>query len=108
MAEEGAALVRESQQEIISINNQGVLLAKDGKFEEGAKLLHQALETLPNNEVIILNLCSLLLGQMRKDGKSALKVAEVKNLLERVHDLNPANKKYHDYAMVLNRVMNAK
>ena len=108
MAEEGAALVRESQQEIISINNQGVLLAKDGKFEEGAKLLHQALETLPNNEVIILNLCSLLLGQMRKDGKSALKVAEVKNLLERVHDLNPANKKYHDYAMVLNRVMNSK
>lgn len=108
MAEEGAALVKESRQEIISINNQGVLLAKDGKFEEGAKLLHQALENLPNNEVIILNLCSLLLGQMRQEGKNATRMAEVRSLLERVHELNPANKKYHDYSAVLTRIMNAK
>lgn len=108
MAEEGAALVQQSRQEIISINNKGVMLAKEGKFDEGSKLLHQALETMPNNEVIILNLCSLLLGQMRQEGKSAAKIAEVKNLLERVHDLNPANKKFHDYSLVLNRVMNAK
>jgi tetratricopeptide (TPR) repeat protein len=107
MAAEGAALVKESQEEIININNQGVTLAKSGQVEEGARLLRQALDNLPNNEVIILNLCSLLLGQMRQTGKNAAMVAEVKNLLERVHDLNLANRKYHDYSAVLNRIMNA-
>jgi tetratricopeptide (TPR) repeat protein len=106
MGAEGAALVKESQEEIISINNRGVTLAKGGEVEAGAKLLRQALDNLPNNEVIILNLCSLLLGQMRQTGKNAATVTEVKNLLERVHDLNPANKKYHDYSAVLNRIIN--
>ncbi len=108
MGAEGAALIRESKQEVININNQGVMLAKKGEFLEGAKLLRTAVHNLPNSEVVILNLCGLLLGLMNKEGKSDTMVNEVKELLERVFVLNPANKKYHLYAGALARMTGGK
>ena len=100
---EGRSLVRESQQEVVNINNQGVLLAKQGQFLEGAKLLRTAVQNLPNSEVVIMNLCGLLIGQMRQEGKTDALTHEVKGLLERVGHLNPANKKYHLYQDAINR-----
>jgi tetratricopeptide (TPR) repeat protein len=100
---EGRSLIKESQQEVVNINNQGVLLAKQGQFLEGAKLLRTAVQNLPNSEVVIMNLCGLLIGQMRKEGKTDALVLEVKGLLERVGQLNPANKKYHLYLDAINR-----
>ncbi len=100
---EGRSLIQESQQEVVNINNQGVLLAKKGEFLEGAKLLRTAVQNLPNSEVVIMNLCGLLIGLMRKEGKTDALVHEVKGLLERVGQLNPANKKYHLYLEAVNR-----
>jgi DNA-binding response OmpR family regulator/Tfp pilus assembly protein PilF len=100
---EGLSLVRESQQEVISINNQGVILAKKGEFLEGVKLLRTAVQNLPNNEVVIMNLCGLLIGLMDTQGKDDALVHEVKGLLWRVRELNPANKKYLLYMDALNR-----
>ena len=100
---EGLALINESKQEVVNINNQGVLLAKKGEFLEGAKLLRSAVQNLPNSEVVILNLCGLLIGLLGKEGRNDAVVREIKDLLERVHTLNPANKKYHLYAGALAR-----
>lgn len=108
MKEEGQALVNQSREEVINLNNQGVMLAKAGKFDEGAELLRKSLENLPNNEVIMMNLSGLLLGQMTRQGKNDLVAAEVRTLLDRVQRLNPANKKMHEYVAVLNRITNGK
>lgn len=108
LGEEGRSLVKESRQEVIDINNQGVMLAKAGEFQEGAKLLRQALQNLPGNEVVLMNLCGLLIGLMSKEGKSEPVAVEIKDLLRRVHELNPANKKYHGYAVALARIVGAK
>lgn len=105
---EGLALIKESRQEVVNINNQGVLLAKKGDYLEGAKLLRTALENLPNSEVVITNLCALLIGLMSKEGKSDALVQEVKTLLDRGRALNPANKKYHLYATALVRTTGGK
>jgi tetratricopeptide (TPR) repeat protein len=101
---EGLALVNESRQEVVNINNQGVMLAKEGNLLEAATLLRKAVENLPNNEVIIMNLCGLLIGLMSKEGKNEAMVLEAKQLLDRVQDLNPANKKHHEYANALARI----
>jgi len=108
LGEEGRSLVRESRQEVVDINNQGVMLAKSGEFQEGAKLLRQALENLPTNEVILMNLCGLLIGLMSKEGKNDALATEARELLDRVRELNPANKKCHDYASVLAHIMSAR
>ncbi len=47
---EGLALIKESRQEVVNINNQGVLLAKTGDYLEGAKLLRTALQTFPTTK----------------------------------------------------------
>lgn len=104
MKEEGQALIQESRQEVININNQGVLLAKKGEYQEGAKLLRTAVQNLPNSEVVIMNLCGLLIGQMTKEGRNDATIREVKSLLDRVKEINPANKKYSTYATALVRI----
>lgn len=100
---EGLSLIKESRQEVVNVNNQGVLLAKKGDYLEGVKLLRGAVQNLPNSEVVIMNLCGLLLGLMSTQGKSDALVHEVKELLARVREINPANKKYHLYANALAR-----
>ena len=101
MGEEGRALIAESREEAISINNQGVLLGRQGQFAEGARLLRIALQNLPHSEVMMMNLCGLLIGQMRAEGRSDALLAEIMGLLERVHEINPDNAKYRQYMALL-------
>lgn len=108
LGEEGQALIAESRQEVVAINNEGVVLAKNGDFLGGANLLRAAAQKLPTNEVILVNLSGLLIGLMSKEGKSEALAIEVKDLLDRVRQLNPANKKYHLYTAALARAMGGK
>ena len=101
---EGQALIHASRQEVIDINNQGVILAKQGNFQESVKLLRSAVAKLPTSEVMLINLCGFLIGQMNKEGFKEALAAEAKELLDRVHRLNPANPKYHSYTQVLNKL----
>ncbi len=106
MEAEGQALIAESRGEVVTINNQGVTLAKHGDLLGGANLLRTAAEKLPHNEVILINLCGLLIGMLSKEGKSHQVASEVRELLDRVRQINPANKNYHIYTAALNRIMN--
>jgi tetratricopeptide (TPR) repeat protein len=104
LVQEGQALVNASRQEVIDINNRGVMLAKQGDFAQGVKLLRSAVQQLPGSEAVIINLAALLIGQMSKEGYKDALAAQALALLERVHELNPANKKYYAYTQVLNRL----
>lgn len=104
LGEEGGNLIRESREEVININNQGVVLAREGKFDEGAKLLRKAAQMLPNSEVIVMNLCGMLIALMKKEGKEDAMLHEAKSLLDRVRELNPSNKKLYEYERVLNQI----
>ncbi|HXU93536.1 MAG TPA: tetratricopeptide repeat protein [Gallionella sp.] len=104
MGEEGGELIKKSSQEVVNINNQGVILANEGKFEEGIKLMRQALQNLPNNDLMITNLCGMMIGLMSKKGKDDSLIVEARELLERVRKINPANKKYSTYMSILNRL----
>jgi tetratricopeptide (TPR) repeat protein len=101
LGQEGLSLINESKQEVVNINNQGVLLAKKGQFQDGVKLLRTAVQNLPNSEVVILNLCGLLIGLMKQEGRSEALLLEARELLERIREINPANKKYHTYLSAL-------
>lgn len=104
LAAEGQSLIKASRQEVVNINNQGVILAKQGDFQQAVKLLRTALLQLPNNEVICVNLCGLLIGLMQKEGKTEALVLETRSLLQRVRELNPCNKKYSVCVLALARL----
>ncbi|WP_119966548.1 tetratricopeptide repeat-containing response regulator [Simplicispira lacusdiani] len=101
MGAEGRSLIAQSREEVVNINNQGVMLAKQGNFAEGARLLRTALQNLPHSQVVMMNLCGLLIGQMRAEGRSDALTTEVMGLLERVRELNPDNEKYRQYLAIL-------
>jgi len=108
LVEEGRSLIQASRQEVVDINNQGVLLAKQGDFPQAVKLLRTAAQQLQHNEVISINLCGLLIGLMQQSGKSEALVVEARELLSRVHALNPVNKKCRAYALALARLAGGK
>ncbi len=101
MGEEGRSLMNAAREELVNINNQGVLLGRQGQFAEGARLLRQALQELPGNEVMLLNLCGLLLAQLRTEGRSDALQGEALDLLRRVRELNPDSAKYSVYMNAL-------
>jgi hypothetical protein len=105
LVEEGHALIAQSRSEVVAINNQGVTLAKKGDFVGGANLLRTAAHKLPNSEVILINLCALLIGLLSKEGKNQQVAAEAREVLDRVRVLNSSNKNYHVYTAALNRIM---
>jgi hypothetical protein len=80
------------------------MLARQGDFEQGVKLLRAAAEKLPRSEAVIVNLTGLLIGQMSKEGYKDAAGAQTLALLERLHELNPANKKYYTYTQLLTRL----
>lgn len=104
MSEVGQSLIAAARKEVIDINNEGVMLAKKGEFLEGAKLLRSAVKKLPTNEVMIVNLCGLLIAQMSKTGYTEALASETRLLLEQLHQINPGNKKFYSYSLVLARL----
>lgn len=104
MGEQGRALMSEARAELININNQGVMLGRQGQFAEGARLLRLALQDLPGNEVMLLNLCGLLIAQLRTEGSNDALLGETLGLLRRVRELNPDSAKYSVYMNALKAV----
>ncbi len=107
LSEEGGELIKASAAEVVNINKQGVLLANQGKLEEGVKLMKQALLTLPDSDLMLTNLCGMMLGLMSRNGKDERMMSEVRQYLGRVNKINPANKKYNAYMNVLNKLANS-
>lgn len=104
LGEEGGELIKKSSQEVVDINNQGVVLANEGKFEEGIKLMKKALLTVPDNDLMITNLCGMMIGLMSRNGKDDRMIFEVREHLDHVRKLNPSNKKYNTLTNALSKL----
>lgn len=104
IGEEGSELIKKTSQEVVDINNQGVVLANEGKFEEGIKLMKKALQTAPDNDQMITNLCGMMIGLMTKNGKDDRMIFEVREHLDRVRKLNPLNTKYNTLTNALSKL----
>jgi len=84
----GRALVSKSKQEVIEINNRGVLLAKEGKLEEAISLLGDARAMLPNNKRIMINLANMAILSMRQNGRSDHMMQMARECVEQVSKLD--------------------
>jgi DNA-binding response OmpR family regulator len=65
---EGNAIVDGSVKEIIQLNNQGVMKAKEGDLDGSVQLLTEAAEKMPGNLQIILNAAQALLVHIDQRG----------------------------------------
>ena len=92
MEDKGAELVKKSREEVIGINDRGVVLAKAGKLEEAIKLLGDARTMLPNNKRIMINLANMAAMFMRQNGRSDSMMQLARECMERVTQLDPQEK----------------
>lgn len=89
--EEGKAIVDGSVKEIIQLNNQGVMKAKEGDLDGSVQLLTEAAEKMPGNLQIILNAAQALLVHIDKRGwnesymESALRYINVARGISAAH-----------------------
>lgn len=105
MAEEGAALVEGAQQQLIKINNEGVLLAKAGRYGEAVACLQKAAEDLPNNLTVTLNVLQALLMQMQAEGVNNITRYQAREHLSRAQKLAPKSEKVVQLKNRLNSVL---
>lgn len=92
MSDQGEELVRKSRQEVIEINDRGVILAKEGKLDDAIRLLNDARTMLPNNKRIMINLSNMAVMSMRKNGKNGDMMLIVDECLRQVAKLDPQDK----------------
>ncbi len=100
----GDALIDKTTTEIVDINNKGAHLLKEGKLEESIELFMKAARGMPDNTVVNLNAAYSIMMQMKKTGKIKKYSSRVESYLERVHNIDPANKKYHEMLEMLQRL----
>ena len=85
--DKGEELVNKSRQEVIEINNRGVILANEGKLDEAIRLLSDAHTMLPNNKRIMINLVNMAVLSMRQNGRSDYLMQLARECLEHVAKL---------------------
>jgi tetratricopeptide (TPR) repeat protein len=86
--DKGEELVNKSKQEVIELNNRGVMLAKEGKLDEAIKLLSDARTMLPNNKRIMINLVNMTILSMRQGGRNDQLMQMARECLDQVSKLD--------------------
>lgn len=101
---EGERLVAASTEAVVNLNNQGVLLAKQGNLAGAVELLTRAAEQLPNNHQIVLNAAHAVLTLVNREGWNADLMGKVKLYLETVRNKNSSHPKLAQLQNMLNEV----
>ena len=86
--DKGQELVNKSKQEVIELNNRGVVMAKEGKLDEAIKLLSDARTLLPNNKRIMINLVNMTILSMRQGGRNDQLMQMARECLDQVAKLD--------------------
>lgn len=94
MGDEGNEIISGTQQEVISLNNDGVDLAKQGKIKDSIKLFIKAARAMPENLIINLNAAQSIIMLMQKDGANERFLEQAKFYLDRVQKMDSANERF--------------
>jgi len=94
MRQEGESLVNQTAKEVVDVNNNGVELVKQGKYEESTLLFQRAAKAMPENIVINLNAAQSLIMTMQSQGSNQLQLNEAWDYLSRVAKIDAANDRY--------------
>lgn len=101
MAEEGAALVETSRKEGMEFMNRGVLLARDGNYEEAIVSMREARQAMPVNLRVLFNLAYVIITRMQKMGVLPELVDEAREVLQAANALVPGQTRYAQLNAVL-------
>jgi len=80
-------LIEKTRHELIHINNEGVKLYKQGKFDEAIYVFAQAFKSMPENKTIILNMAKIMLHNIKSSGGTKESIAEAEFYINKAKKL---------------------
>ncbi|MCK4842610.1 MAG: response regulator [Methylococcales bacterium] len=83
-------LIQQTKQELIHINNQGVGLYKKGEFKQALSFFEKAIEEMPNNKTIILNMAKIRLHELKENGITQETLLQTHHYIKRAEQVGIA------------------
>jgi tetratricopeptide (TPR) repeat protein len=94
MGEEGERLIEASRKEGTELMNRGVLLVREGRYDEAVAAMREASAALPLNVRVMFNLGSVIIARMAKLGFDEALEREARAVLMAAHKLAPQQPRY--------------
>lgn len=101
-------LMQKTRQELIDINNQGVVLFKQGRSDEAMKLLQQASVRMPENKTIVLNMARIALYDLKSSGPNEERILRARGLIQKARQVGIAEDKLGNLQMEFARLTHAR
>jgi predicted Zn-dependent protease len=99
LANEGeniSARIETLRRESVEMMNRGVLLARDGKFEEAVGWMRDARSRMPSNVRVVFNLVQILIMRMQALGTDPALLREARQALLETHKQAPGEKRFSE------------
>ena len=98
--------ISEARKEVIKINNEGVRLFDEGKVQEAIRHLERAIEGMPGNKTVLMNMVKIMLHDMKTSGADKRKLNRTKRYIDRAVKLGLPGDKLKDSLTEFHRLMN--
>jgi len=108
LEDEGQKMISSTRDEIIRLNNKGVRLVEDEKYEEAIEYFKKAANGLPENKIINANAAHALLIYMEKMGTNDQYIYQALQYLEKVKAIDPADEKYQKLLNMYEKITTSK
>jgi len=108
LEDEGQKIISSTREEIIRLNNKGVRLVEDEKYEEAIEYFKKAAGGLPDNKIINANAAHALLIYMDKKGTNDQYIYQVLQYLEKVKMIDPSDEKYQKLLNLYEKITTSK
>ncbi|GAB6042204.1 tetratricopeptide repeat protein [Endothiovibrio diazotrophicus] len=105
MGEEGRQVISDTKAEVVQLNNQGVRLVKEGKLEEAIHFFEDAVKAMSDNKTVNLNAAQVMLMAMQKSGKNDRYLYQVRQYLDRVRKVDPANGTFQKLSQIYEKMI---
>lgn len=104
--DEANEIIQGARREIIKINNEGVKMVQEGKFEQSINFFIQAAKGMPNNATINFNAAYSMIRQMKKTGEMSKYFLLCRRFMEQGHKADPGNQKYYQLLKLTEELSN--
>ena len=105
MADEGRQLISDTKAEVVTLNNQGVQLVKEGKLEEAIQFFEDAVKAMSGNKTVNLNAAQVMLMSMQRTGKNDRYLYQVRQYLDRVRRVDATNATYRKLSQIYEKMV---
>jgi CheY-like chemotaxis protein len=95
------SLIEDTRREVITTNNQGVNLAKQGKFNEAIGLFLNAARSMPENITVNLNVAMSFIAAMQKNGPDERMRQQAEQYLAKAREIDPDNARLREMQKML-------